>query len=256
MTKPLEPHPFAEVFPPLDGEAFNALVKDIEARDQQEPIWVDEGKILDSRNRYRACQILGREPEVREFTGKDAMGFVLSANLHRRHLNESQRAMVGAKLASLVMGANQHTKEIGLSAKSAADLLNVSTASIERAKVILKSGDTEIIKDVTAGKTSVTAGAEAVKKGKGKQSQQTTSAEPKTEEPKTEEEKPETEEEKLAKERLKLSDKNDKLVEKLIDNLKEWKKVDAVNAITAASNLLNQLKAAELIEERKGRKAA
>ena len=36
MTKLLEPHPFAEVFPTLDGEAFDALVKDIEARGQQE----------------------------------------------------------------------------------------------------------------------------------------------------------------------------------------------------------------------------
>ena len=62
MTKLLEPHPFAEVFPTLDGEAFDALVKDIDARDQQEPIWVYEGKILDGRNRYRACQILGRDP--------------------------------------------------------------------------------------------------------------------------------------------------------------------------------------------------
>ena len=128
----LEPHPFADVFPILDGEAFNALEKDIEARGQQEPIVVYEGKILDGRNRYRACQILGREPEVREFAGDDAMGFVLSANLHRRHLNEGQRAMVGANLSNLVVGANQHTKELGLSAKSAADLLKVSTASIER----------------------------------------------------------------------------------------------------------------------------
>jgi hypothetical protein len=49
MTKLLEPHDFAEVFPPLDGEAFDALVKDIEARGQQEPIWVYESKILDGR---------------------------------------------------------------------------------------------------------------------------------------------------------------------------------------------------------------
>ena len=248
MTKLLEPHPFAEVFPTLDGEAFNALEKDIEARGQQEPIVVYEGKILDGRNRYRACQILGRGPEVREYTGDDAMGFVLSANLHRRHLNEGQRAMVGANLASLVVGANQHTKEVGLSTKAAADLLKVSTASIERAKVILRSGDPELIKDVTAGETSVAAGVEAAKKGKGKPKKQS----------QTIEDKPicETEEEKLAKEKLKLSDTNDKLVEKLMGNLIEWKKVDADNAIAATSNLLSQLNAAELIEERKRRKAA
>ena len=247
MTKLLEPHPFAEVFPTLDGKAFNALVQDIEAREQQEPIVVYEGKILDGRNRYRACQILGRYPVLREFTGDDAMGFVLSANLHRRHLNEGQRAMVGANLASLVVGANQHTKEVGLSTKAAADLLKVSTASIERAKMILRSGDPELIKDVTAGESSIAAGVEAAKKGKGK---------PKKQSSDKPEEKPETDEEKLTTEKLKLSDTNDKLVEKLMGNLIEWKKVDADNAIAATSNILSQLNAAELIEERKRRKAA
>ena len=178
MTKLLEPHPFADIFPLLEGEAFNALVQDIEARGQQEPIWTFEGKILDGRNRYRACQILGRDPVVQEFTGNDAVGFVLSANLHRRHLTEAQRAMVGANLSNLVVGANQHTKELGLSAKSAADLLKVSTASIERAKVILKSGDTDLIKSVTAGETSVAAGVEAAKKGKGKAKNQSPAPKP------------------------------------------------------------------------------
>ena len=117
-----EPHDFAEVFPTLDGEAFDALVKDIEARGQQEAIWVYEGKILDGRNRYRACQILGREPKVQDYVGDDPIGFVLSANLHRRHLNEGQRAMVAANLSNLVLGANQYTKA-GLSAKEASALL-------------------------------------------------------------------------------------------------------------------------------------
>jgi ParB-like chromosome segregation protein Spo0J len=241
MTKALEPHPFAEVFPPLDGEAFNALVKDIEARGLQEPIWVYEDKILDGRNRYRACQIAGREPKVQDYDGDDPIGFVLSANLHRRHLNESQRAMVAANLSSLVLGANQHTKA-GLSAKEASALLKVGTASIERAKAILRSGDPELIKAVTTGKVSVAvaAAAQTAKKKNGKSSDT----------------KPETEEDKLAKEKQKLSDTNDRLVEKLMDNLKKWKDLDEENALTATSNLLDQLKAADLIEERKRRKAA
>ena len=110
--------------------------------------------------------------------------------------------------------------------------------------MILKSGDTDLINSVTAGETSVAAGVEAAKKGKAKNQSQAP--------------KPngETEEDKLAKQKLKLSDTNDKLVEKLMGNLIEWKKVDADNAMTAASNLLSQLNAAELIEERKRRKAA
>jgi hypothetical protein len=64
---------------------------------------------------------------------------------------------------------------------------------------------------------------------------------------------PETEEE---TEKQKLSDKIDGLVDKLVDTLKELKTLNAEDAVAATVDLLNQLKAADLIEERKGRKAA
>ena len=65
VTEPPKPytfHPYADIFPLLEGPAFDALVEDIRERGQQEPIWLYEGKILDGRNRYRALQQLGREP--------------------------------------------------------------------------------------------------------------------------------------------------------------------------------------------------
>src|SRR5262245_29143715 len=99
-------HPFADIFPTLEGLAFQMLVEDIRERGQQEAIWLYEGKIIDGRNRYRALQQLGREIKVQTYTGDDPIGFVLSANLHRRHLNEGQRAMVGGEIANLTTGAN------------------------------------------------------------------------------------------------------------------------------------------------------
>jgi len=42
------------------------------------------------------------------FKGDNAAKDVISWNLHRRHLNESQRAMVAAKLANIKIGDNQH----------------------------------------------------------------------------------------------------------------------------------------------------
>ena len=53
------------------------------------------------------------------------------------------------------------------------------------------------------------------------------------------------------------SDRVDGLVKRLVKVLKEWKKENEDTAIAAASNLVDQLKAADLIiEERKGKKAA
>ena len=92
--KKYEVHDIANIFPLLEGPGFDALVEDIEKRGQQDPVWLYEGKILDGRNRYRALEKVGLEALVRSYTGDDPIGFVLSANLHRRHLNESQRAMV------------------------------------------------------------------------------------------------------------------------------------------------------------------
>src|SRR5262245_27572642 len=86
-------HPIADVFPMLDKESvgFKALVEDIRANRQYEPVILYEGKILDGRNRYNACQLLGRDVVTREYAGTDPIGSVLSINLHRRHLNTSQR---------------------------------------------------------------------------------------------------------------------------------------------------------------------
>src|SRR5262245_22886575 len=165
-------HPLADLFPMLEDKsaAFEALVDDIRERKQQEPVWLYEGKILDGRNRYLACQRLGREIQVKDFAGDDPIGFVLSANLHRRHLNESQRAMVAAKLTSLGVGANQHTKGEGISIDVASKLLNVGRASIDRARKVLAAGEPGLVAAVEQGQVSVSAAANQTEdKKKGKQ---------------------------------------------------------------------------------------
>ena len=62
-------HPISELFPLLDGDGFDALVNDIRRNGVIEPVWVHEGKILDGRNRYRACQKLGIDVPTREWSG-------------------------------------------------------------------------------------------------------------------------------------------------------------------------------------------
>jgi ParB-like chromosome segregation protein Spo0J len=97
-------HPLAGLLPDMEQDEYGRLVEDIKANGQIEPIWLYEGQILDGRHRYMACQDLKLEPITRVYEGDDPTSFVLSLNLHRRHLTESQRAMVAAKLANLQDG--------------------------------------------------------------------------------------------------------------------------------------------------------
>ena len=136
-------HPAAELFPLLEGAEFEALVADVKVNGLREAIWLDtEDRILDGRNRYRACDEVGVEPRFRTYEGDDPVGFVLSQNLHRRHLNESQRAMIAAQMADMPQGARTDLSPEGgrLSQADAAALRGVGKRTVERAKIVLTQG--------------------------------------------------------------------------------------------------------------------
>lgn len=157
-------HPYADIFPWIDGPAFQELKADIAKNGMLEPIVFLDGAILDGRNRYMAARELGIEYPRVEYTGDDPLGFVISHNLTRRHLSESQRAQVAAKLAKLPKGANQHT-EISASSitqETAAKMLNVSVDSVQFAKKVQDQGTPELAKAVEQGKVSVSAAASIV----------------------------------------------------------------------------------------------
>ena len=99
-------HAVANLFPLLRGAAFEELVADIKKNGQREPILCDaEGRILDGRNRYRACRTAGIEPRFVTWDGEGTAAEVaLSLNLRRRHLGESQRAMVAARWVVMMEG--------------------------------------------------------------------------------------------------------------------------------------------------------
>jgi hypothetical protein len=158
VSAKLQFHPLAEIFPLIEGVEFDELVEDIRANGLHEPIVVYEDQILDGRNRYRACQAAGIEPAFTVYTGDDPVGYVVSLNLRRRHLAESQRAMVAAKLATLRLGDNQHSE--GPSIEEASRLLNVGHASVERAKTVQRTGAPELVSAVQRGAVSVSAAAD------------------------------------------------------------------------------------------------
>jgi hypothetical protein len=85
-------HPLADIFPLLEGAEFDGVVADVRAHGVREPIWIYEEQVLDGRNRYRAAAVVGVRCPTRFYQGDDPVGFVVSMNLKRRHLSESQRA--------------------------------------------------------------------------------------------------------------------------------------------------------------------
>lgn len=92
----LELHPLCTLFPRLSGAEFQALSEDIAANGLREPIVTLDGMILDGGNRYRACLDAGVKPTFAKFKGGNIVSFVLSANMHRRHLSAGQQAAIVA----------------------------------------------------------------------------------------------------------------------------------------------------------------
>lgn len=158
-------HPLANIFPLIEGQAFTDLVADVKANGVREPIWMYQNQILDGRNRYRAAKDAGVECEIRAYSGTDPVSFVVSLNLHRRHLTESQRAMVAAKLANMTVGGDkmsEHSANLqngAVSQSSAAKMLNVSTRSVAAASKVKDEGTAELAQAVERGEVSVSAAA-------------------------------------------------------------------------------------------------
>ncbi|MFZ0423446.1 MAG: MT-A70 family methyltransferase [Xanthobacteraceae bacterium] len=167
-------HPLANLFPLMEGEAFDDLVRDICANGQREQIVAENGMILDGRNRYRGCLAAGVAPRFREFgcdsgDGDDPLGFVVSRNLNRRHLDESQRAMVAARLATMRQGERTDLQPSATLPKvaqpQAAALMNVSARLLRSAKTVLENGAPALVRAVEQGRLTVSEGAIAARLG-------------------------------------------------------------------------------------------
>jgi ParB-like nuclease domain len=103
MSAPIPFHPLASLFPLMENAELDALIADIKKNGQREPIVLYQGKILDGRNRYRACLAAGvglklcKHEDNSPYIG-DPVAYVISKNIHRRHLTGEQKRDLIAKL--------------------------------------------------------------------------------------------------------------------------------------------------------------
>jgi hypothetical protein len=163
----VEVHPAADLFPMMSPEEYEGLRDDIHQHGQREKIVLWQGLLIDGRNRLRACIELGIEPEhIALPEDADPVAFVCSLNVHRRHLNTSQRASIAARLCSIPRGGDRRSDDfkvqICTSIDEASDLMNVSPRTTKTAKKVQEKAKPEVVKKVEAGKMSVNAAAKTI----------------------------------------------------------------------------------------------
>ena len=164
----MEYHEYANLFPMMNKEELNTLCEDMQeyGYDESLPIILYENKILDGRNRQIASDTIGVLPNYNEFVGnnKEALDFVIRHNLKRRHLDESQRGMVAAKLANMP-NYRPISRSIDplISQSEAATLMNVSVPTIKRAKQVIDRGIPELQEAVQSGEMAVSKAAQISK---------------------------------------------------------------------------------------------
>lgn len=157
----LEFHEYANIFPLMEQDRLDELTKDIKENGLRDSIKLFKGQILDGRNRFRACLQADVEPRFEEVNIERPLQYVISLNMHRRHLSQSQWAWIAANLANL-HNCTQH---------EASKMMNVSERSIASAAEVKRKAVPELCEAVQDGKLPVSAAATIAKLDKELQHQ-------------------------------------------------------------------------------------
>jgi len=155
----------------MPADEFAVLCADIKANGVREAITLYEGMVIDGWHRYSASQAEGVHcPSKLLGDGVDPVAFVISANLHRRHLTASQRALavVTCSKWAPVGKAAKPAPGAGLQAtnEQMAAAADVGERTIRQAKVVAAEGSEEVKEAVRSGAMSAKAGAEATRPAK------------------------------------------------------------------------------------------
>lgn len=166
-------HEAAVLFPLMDGVALQQLTDDVREHGLLEPIALLDGEILDGRNRLTACELAEVKPRFvdADLGGMSPVEYVVSHNLHRRHLTTGQRAALALDLlprleaeakerqgtrTDLDPTSVQDRTEVQRSDEKAASLVRVGRSTVAAAKAIQKRDETGVIVDgMRAGELNV-----------------------------------------------------------------------------------------------------
>jgi len=157
-----EVHPAASLVREMTCDEFAALKADIDANGLREMIKLLGGKVIDRRNRLRACGELGIPPQFEDVEADDPAAYVLSLNVARRHLTTLERARAANEEATRTRADQSGPATIGTGADGlpptqaqAAAKYGVGVRTLGQVRAIDGSGDGELIASVDSGDISI-----------------------------------------------------------------------------------------------------
>jgi ParB-like chromosome segregation protein Spo0J len=165
-------HEAANIFPLLDSVELENLAEDIRTNGLVEPLKLCDGKIIDGRNRYKACLLAQVKPKFDEVSPSDPVAYVLSLNLHRRHLTPSQASMCAARARDIYERQAKERQgkrndlveklpqcDSGKARDLAGKAFGVSGKSVDHASRVIEKGIPELAKAVDEGRIAVSTAA-------------------------------------------------------------------------------------------------
>ena len=180
--KKMQFHEAANIFPLMDSNDLASLTEDIRKNGQRESIKVFDGLIVDGRNRYLACEACGCEAKFETVKPSDPVAYVVSLNLHRRHLTLAQSAMCAARAREVYEKQAKERQQVRKGDQAGASVENlpqldsgkardkagaafgVSGKSVDHATRVIEKGIPELAKAVDEGKIKISRAAEIAKK--------------------------------------------------------------------------------------------
>lgn len=175
-------HESANFFPMLSRMELEALALDIKLNGLKDPIILFKKNgvdcIIDGRNRAMACHNIGVVPEYKYYENDESTIFeyVLSTNLHRRHLSNSQRACLAVNILPMIeeKKKNDLSKKISMirsgetvekakrSNEIAAEMFSIGAANVTNAKRV-KNHSIELFNRILSGELNVAQGLKLMK---------------------------------------------------------------------------------------------
>ena len=177
-------HPASEMFPIMLEKDIKELADDIRINGLREPITTFGGKVLDGRNRIKACEIAGVDPIFSELQPDESpVHFVWSMNYARRHLTTSQRSMAIITMQDMLAKESKQRMSRGgkLSVRKGVEIIPQAEQGRTRDKLAeiahvnphyisdamaIQEGSSELAAEVLAGNVTIPEAKRRLKGGK------------------------------------------------------------------------------------------